>query len=392
MRSAQGPVDTFVTKFNPDWSYAWTVTFGGPTSYSTPLGLRVSNTSILVTGLYQSGIDLDPGPGTLTKTTFSSGGYATYVVSLGLDGHLKWGGALETGSDCRAEAVALDTNDDVYLAGYYLGTCDLDPGPASDVWAPSVNAFHGFVIKLRGTDGSRLWATSTLELNPPIVPRDATIAPDGNVWLAGEHSGSNLPSTATIASYTPTGVLRFVHPLSGSGADSGSNGMAVGAAPDGSIYVGGTGVGMIDFDPGPGTVVRQLVTDTDEFGNAAGSATFVLKLAADGTFRWVQTIAKVSLRAFALRPGGGVIAAGGVSLPGGTGAISSTLLTRFDSDSTPAWSINFGGADSALTDLTVGASTIDAVGIAANAVDLDPGPGVDLTPVGAGSFLIHFAD
>jgi hypothetical protein len=391
MRTPQGPADTFVMKFNADWSYAWTVTFGGPSSISTPLGLSVSSTAIVVTGLYQVAIDLDPGPGTLIKTTFSPGGYATYVVSLGLDGHLKWGGALETGSECQAQALTLDANEDVYLAGFYEGTCDLDPGPASDVWAASINALHGFLIKLRGTDGTRLWATSTLELNPPTVPRAATVAPDGNVWLAGEYDGTQM-TTATIASYTPAGVLRFMHAFDGSGASSGSNGLAVGAAADGSIYVGGTGVGMIDFDPGPGTALRQLVADTDEFGNSVGSATFVLKLAADGTFRWVQTIANVSLRAFALRPGGGVIVAGAIPVPGGMGGISSVLLTRVDSDSTPAWSISFGGPDSGLTDLTAGASTIDAVGITANPVDLEPGPAVDMTPAGAASFLMHFAD
>jgi len=44
-----------------------------------------------------------------------------------------------------------------------------------------------------------------------------------------------------------------------------------------------------------------------------------------------------------------------------------------------------------VTNLTVGASTIDAVGIASNAIDLDPGPAVDMTPSGA-SLVMRFAD
>ena len=387
VRSPQGPSDVFLTKFNSDWTYAWTVTFGGANSTSNLFRVSVSDTAIVLTGHYQDAIDLDPGPGMLIKTSFSGGGDSTFIASLSLDGNLSWGSALETGNTCFAEGLALAPNGDLYLAGYYNGTCDLDPGPALDVWPLASDYLHGFLVKLRGTDGARLWARSLRQPTPPIVPRAVTVALDGNVWLTGQYDGTQA-TTATIASYTPTGSVRFAGGLDPALGSSYS--IAIAAAPDGSVYVGGAGSRAVDFDPGPGTASRVLVADFDPLGAYIAGSTFILKLGSDGTFGWVQTFARVELQAMAAHPMGGVVLMGGISVPG-QGLFAGTLLARLESDSTPAWSLRFGGYDLGAWDLTAGASTFLVAGMAEKASDLDPGPAVDPIPAGA-SFLMRFAD
>jgi hypothetical protein len=213
---------------------------------------------------------------------------------------------------------------------------------------------------------------------------------DGNIWLAGGYQGTQS-TTARIVSYTPAGVLRFQGSLDGSTSGiNGSGARGIAAASDGGVYVGGDAVGLIDFDPSTGTVWRALVSDYDQFGNVNRPGTFVLKLAADGSFTWVQTLAKQGFQALAARPGGGVVLAGGLPVPGKS-FNAGTMLTRLETDSTPVWSVRFGSGDTVMWDLAASASMIAVGGGVGQASDVAPGPAIDLIPGGT-SLLMKFAD
>ncbi|HEY4187176.1 MAG TPA: hypothetical protein VGP07_19020 [Polyangia bacterium] len=382
LRGPQGATDVYLVKFDTNGNYAWTLTWGGEGASALPIQLSVSGSAVVVAGIFTDTVDLDPGSGSLLKSS-PVGGRSTFVVSLTVDGTLRWGGDLEGTSECQAPSLAIDGFGDVYLAGYYTGLCDLDPGPGIVLPPAAIDTLTGILVKLDGDDGTYLWSRTFDGLAHPLVSRAAAVAPDGNVWVVGE-----LGLEAVIASFTPAGVVRFDEVLpNGVDSDGGSSARGVVAAADGSIYVGGDGSGVVDFDPGAGTASHLLVGD-DVVG-----ATFVLKLAANGEFQWVKTLPKLGFIALAAPPSGGVIIETVPHLPV-SGTVAGIFLAKLESDSTPAWSLSFGGPLVAPDDIAVGLSSFfvsgstDGVG---PPNDFDPGPGVDPVPGGV-TFLSRFAD
>jgi hypothetical protein len=95
--------------------------------------------------------------------------------------------------------VAADTNGDVYWIGA-AGT-PLFPFPFTNsvLGTPPSGSLPGFVVKLRGTDGSIMWATATGAMTPDTL----AIAYDGSVVVTGvANSTSGLTSPGAWAAST----------------------------------------------------------------------------------------------------------------------------------------------------------------------------------------------
>lgn len=131
------------------------------------------------------------------------------------------GGTLEE----NASGVALDGAGNIYLSGFFEGTTDFDPG-AGSVTRTSAGMYDGFVAK-----------------------------------------------------YDSAGALQWVHSFGSTNVD-----YCFGLKADagGNVYVTGTFLGTVDFDPGAGDA---SVTAVSAFSEA-----FVLKLDTDGNFVWVKII------------------------------------------------------------------------------------------------------
>ncbi len=115
-----------------------------------------------------------------------------------------WG----SGQFDQGREVVVDSEGNVYVVGFFEGTADFDPGP-------------------------------------------------GTYQFTGQGSIDIF-----VAKYTAAGALLWAHALGGSAADAA---MAAAVGPDGSLYVGGTFRGSIDFDPGPGVVQLTSAGDADGF-------------------------------------------------------------------------------------------------------------------------------
>lgn len=100
-----GSRDTFVTKFGPDGSYAWTVT-----------------------GYFGWGIDIDTGDNAIVT---GHTGYSPRVTSLDPSGALAWAASLATpppGFPMYAYGMAVDTFDNVLVTGTFQETVDFGGG------------------------------------------------------------------------------------------------------------------------------------------------------------------------------------------------------------------------------------------------------------------------
>lgn len=388
VRTPKGPNDAYLMKLTPDGTYAGAVTWGGPGSITSIKRIAVRGSSVVVAGIYNDTVDFDPGGG-VTERPATEGGFSAFVAAFdSSSGVLLWVSTFVSTSDCSPGGLALDAAGDVYVAGGFSGLTDFDPGAGTDTRQPSGISQSGFLVKLSGTDGRRLWSTVLTGTSCSGSLGATTVSADGNVWAAGNaqgcaFAGSTGPAdleNTVVASFTPAGAPRSAGWLRG-----GPNApRAIAAAPDGSIYVGGYGDGVIDFDPGPGEETRELMVQD------ASVDLFVVKLSPAGAYRWVHTIPTLPLIDLAARPDDGVLILGGPRDPVGMGPLGN-LVVKLESDGTPAWTVSTGDTGVGPNGLATGASGFVVVGAADHAANYAPLPAVDLIPAGV-TFLSRFAD
>jgi hypothetical protein len=370
--------DGFITKLNADGSYSWTRTFDGGSIRMKGLA-AAANGAVVATGIYQVSVDLDPGTGVdLQQTTeFNGDGF---VVKLDAGGSFVWGGTFAgTSAYTTVEPVqvAVDGTDAVYVAGYFLGTVDFDPGPGTAArTATQPSGYAGMVVKLTA-EGAFAWVQSVNNFPDgcSATLNSVAVATDGSVWSVGSATtvspcllgAPSATGPGLIVSYTPSGAARGMW-FFGGYADS------VAAGPEGSVYIGGMTDGIADFDPGPGEVKRLFPTDGG----------FILKLGADASFNWVQTVLDVvSINWVAGTSDGGVLAAAANNL--------SPFVTELNSDGTSGWTFVSGEGGTVLQAVTAGGGNFALAGFNLDgSVDFDPGAGMDIAS-GPFGYLSRFS-
>jgi hypothetical protein len=377
-RAPIGPSDVFLTKLTASGAAVWTLTFGGAASSTGVSAVFVSASAIVLVGQYTADVDFDPGPGSAVRSVTHDNSTATWVSRFTLDGKLTWVSTF-TGNDlCLGRNVTTDAAGAVYVTGQQTSTCDFDPGPGLDeVQATGLNG-AGFIVKLGAADGAEVWSRAVTGETCANYLEGAVMATDGNIWIGGQASGrcafgtvvvdGSSTTTGLVGAFTPEGAVHFAGTL-GSSADT------IAAAPDGSIFVGGRADGVVDLDPGAATVTRALP------GNDGNNGGFVVKLGADGSFRWAATLHLVPVVSLAATADSSVIAAGATFLDA---QVTGLLFTRIGGDGTAAWSMGVPSPDIGIGAVAAGASGFVVVGATdANPVDVVPGAGVFVVPAGA---------
>ncbi|HEU5118147.1 MAG TPA: SBBP repeat-containing protein, partial [Isosphaeraceae bacterium] len=166
--------------------------------------------------------------------------------------------------------VVADSLGNVYVAGSFSSTVDIDPGP--EVFnLTNTGGTDGFLAKY-APDGSLVWADQIPDTTPTNFSRFAlAIDTGGGIYLTGGQAGS-----AFVSKYTESGDLAWTRTLGGSGTASGT-GIAVDAT--GNVFT--TGVysgGTIDLDPGSGTFIKSA--------DGTSPNSYISKLDSSGNFVW----------------------------------------------------------------------------------------------------------
>jgi hypothetical protein len=138
LRSAGG-TDAFVAKYDADGAFQWARRTGGRENDGNKAIALGPGGTLYTAGYFGGTADVDPGPGTLNFTATPErpgrNPRATDIVlsKLTPDGQLIWARQLRgTGFETIGQ-IATNASGDVYLAGGFYGTMDVDPGP---------NVFH----------------------------------------------------------------------------------------------------------------------------------------------------------------------------------------------------------------------------------------------------------
>ncbi len=280
--------DMYLCKLDTDGNYQWTRVWGGGEYKKDCTGVATDATEfIYVTGEFENVVDFDPGYGLCNRS--SNGDVDSFVTKFKSDGTWlwveTWGGADED----RPEAICTDTLGNIYIAGYFAGEADFDPGSGSDTHYP--NGFiDAFLSSLDGS-GNYQWA-GTWGGDHNDACNNVTVDNSDGIYVTGFFSdtvdfdpgpdeynkSSHGECDAFLSKFSSDGGFLMARTWGGSSSDMGY-GVAVNSSGD--VFVTGYFRELVDFDPSTGDDIHN--------SNAASSDGFLCKYSAVGFYQWVRT-------------------------------------------------------------------------------------------------------
>lgn len=266
---------------------AWAKSIGG-TGTDQGHDIAVGGTGdVYSTGFFNGPVDFDPGAGTSTLPW--GGGPSIYISKLTAAGDFVWAKQLGTGVSHGHYGIALDTAENIYLAGVYTGSGDFDPGPGT--------------FTLLGAGGT-------------------------SSFIAKYDSAGNFVWAKSISGTTGGGTFCWDIALDGAG----------------NVYTAGKFDGPVDFDPGAGTYSMT------PWGGVVGMGDgYICKLDAQGNFVWARRIGTPDdegLYALTVDDVGNSYAIGSCWIGMGSqyAGLLDIFVTKLDVNGTNVWIKSFGSA------------------------------------------------
>ena len=285
-RTSRGNDDNFVIKLTTDGNFAWVKEFGGANEERATAVVLDSNNNILITGLYNGNVDFNPAP--LETNTVAGGVIDVFVLKLDPNGGYLWAKGLGGSNEDIGEAIAVDTNDNVYATGRYRNSVDFDPGSGVTTLSGSSTG-GGFILKLTSSGNfgfARVFDGTGLDVGLEIE-----VDSSGNILTAGQFQSTVDfdPGAGTANLTTSPSSAVFLLKLDSSGnylwakswGGSGDTPYDLKITSSNDVLLSGDYLGTVDFDPNAGTSNYTVQDTTDGF---------ILKLDSSGNFVWVSTL------------------------------------------------------------------------------------------------------
>lgn len=151
---SQGEKDIFVHKLDTDGNFQWAKAFGGPQDdHAYSIAADDSN-DIYLAGSYRDTLDF--GAEAQLDRLASAGRADVLALKMDGDGKLLWAKSMGGPSEDEGRSIAVDSQGNAYLLGYFRGEADFDPGLEAYKLV-SAGAWDVFVQKL-DKDGYFQWA------------------------------------------------------------------------------------------------------------------------------------------------------------------------------------------------------------------------------------------
>ena len=257
-----------LVKYNQDGTAQWarTVTLG-PSS-SAFLSIAVDSSGNLYVAGYQSGNNTH-NYGTVflpVNATGSSPFNNVVLVKYNSSGDAQWARTVNTGtSDCMFRAIALDSDGNIYAAGYQWGTGTNKYGSSSV--AGTFSDYNALLVKY-DTNGTALWARTVSSGSSSSNFNSVAADSAGNVYASGYQEGTGTYTygtgvsaagtaatagsndNAVLVKYDTNGTALWANTVSAGSNDSTFNSIA--ADSTGNVYVSGyqTATGTYTYGTG----------------------------------------------------------------------------------------------------------------------------------------------
>ena len=282
--TAKGGADVFVCKWSSEGEVLWARSFGGLAGdYSEALAVDDSG-NVYVTGQYRETVDFDPGVGVTLHTAM--GQSDVFVQKLDSHGNLQWAKSLGGRAADNGQAITVDEQGCVYVAGTFRDTVDFD----STVRPLASLGRDDLFLQKRRADGTLQW---TQHLGGKGIDQIGSILLDtrGDLLLTASFSDtlslSVLGENHTLVAHDGADALliktdhqgecQWARILQGNGAQLPP---AITSDVIGSIYLAGSYTDTIDLNPNRSHA--HFVAD-------GGRDAYLVKLSPHGRYAWAKT-------------------------------------------------------------------------------------------------------
>lgn len=274
--------------------FAWAKLFGG-TGSAFSEALRVaadSNGNVYTVGFFENTVDFNSGAEPYYLTSNNPNYPDAFISKHDGAGSLIWAKRLGGTAGTTAEAITIDANNNIYIAGAFGGTADFDPGPG--VYnLTSAGGADVYTMKLDSA-GNLIWVKQLAGISNAAT-RGVAVDSTGSVYTIGSFQGmvdfDPSPSTYNL---TAASFDVFVSKLDSAGgflwakqfvATSFTD--AIGGAIDSNNNLVTIGLfqDTVDFDPGPGTYTLS---------SAGSNDVFISKLDSSGNLVWARQLGGIS--------------------------------------------------------------------------------------------------
>lgn len=285
--ATNGNNDAFVLKLNADGEFDWVLTYGSSGIDDVTRMVFDLAGNICVMGMIGGNMTITTGSGTGNLNT--AGNWDAYILKLEPDGDLIWSRNIGGANDDMPGGLNVDADGNILATGYFRGAADFNEGIESDSLV-SNGSDDVFVLKLNPM-GDFIWVRG---FGGDSYDRGCAIQSDaaGNVFVVGSYYEtvdfdpglntleytSNGIADVFVQKYTSSGEMVWTRVFGGPGEEYGYTAFTDAV---GSLYVGGSFVETVDFDPGPGL---------SEQTSQGGFDVYYEKYDTDGNLLWLQTL------------------------------------------------------------------------------------------------------
>lgn len=308
-----GFFSTYIAKYNPQGGLVWAKQIKSQYGvFASEIKLD-GRGGLYLSGYYEDTTDFDPGPGKVLKPSDGHFYFHGYLLKLDTAGVFTWVATMDgVGSnppDAYASRISFDSARNVYVGGRIDGTNSFGSGvtfgsTVLKAEGPGSIKHDNFLCKILGQTGAFAWAVAYGGSNDAISIADLETDARGNSYLVGTMRLEATPYAVDfdpgpgkqeltpsrrdrydtyILKLKPDGSFGWVKRIDANAYGTPFTGVTpnhISLDTSSNVYIAGTYFDTVDFDPGAGVSLRNVVGKKD---------IFVLKLDSSGIFNWAKS-------------------------------------------------------------------------------------------------------
>lgn len=241
--------------------------------------------NVYTSGIFKGTVDFDPGFGSFYMTSY--GVNDIFITKFDPNGNFIWAKQIGGASDDYVNSICLDLSGNIYLTGFFFGTCDFDPSTNTstltavnfnDMYVLKLDSFGNFVFVKQVSSNFFIYGNSILVDNSGDIYAagyfygTADFDPDVPVYNLSANNGD-----AFILKLNALGAFVFVKQIVGNTMSSTNICTNISFDKSNNILLTGHFQGNIDADPGISTTTLTSNGNYD---------VFTIKLNSTGNFIW----------------------------------------------------------------------------------------------------------